>query len=241
MLYQRKTLPNTDIGSPGPLPSFLAGLSNDKLANLSAALSADICAALGFTGQGFFPVNPPSPPDVPTMVSRLQAKMALNNAGLLPAVEAAVAAGSEATKIYWTEAADFHRTHPTLLAMTLDLPPGLNGDDTIYGAEGRWASCSWSDSAMGRPQVDRRLGKPDVDPAHRRLPRRLPLDRQLGGHEHRVRHPLEAPGLEGRRPLRHHAIRPADAAWDRPAHHGQRNLGVVTVTHTAHGYTTGSA
>ena len=36
----------------------------------------------------------------------------------------------------------------------MDLPPGLNGDDTIYGAQGRWESGSLVRFRNGRAQVD---------------------------------------------------------------------------------------
>lgn len=40
------------------------------------------------------------------------------------------------------------------MRIPLDLPPGLNGDDTIYGAEGKWADCSLVRFRLGRAQVD---------------------------------------------------------------------------------------
>ena len=61
-LYQRKTLPDTNIGSPAPLPAALVGLSDACLADLSAALGV-AAGELGFDGQGFFPFTPePHPP-----------------------------------------------------------------------------------------------------------------------------------------------------------------------------------
>ena len=63
MLYQRKTLPNTLMGDPAPLPAELVGLSDACLADLSAAVP-DAAEELGYAGQGFFPVTPP-PPEPP--------------------------------------------------------------------------------------------------------------------------------------------------------------------------------
>ena len=60
MLYQRKTLPNTLMGDPAPLPAELVGLSDADLADLSAAMPY-AAAEIGYAGQGFFPV-PPAPP-----------------------------------------------------------------------------------------------------------------------------------------------------------------------------------
>ena len=65
MLYQRKTLPSTNMGDPAPLPAALVGLSDASLADLSAALGV-AAEELGFDGQGFFPFTPepPAPPPV---------------------------------------------------------------------------------------------------------------------------------------------------------------------------------
>jgi hypothetical protein len=52
------------------------------------------------------------------------------------------------------------RFHPPTLPgrqtirIPLELPAGLNGDDTIYGAQGRWASGDKARFRNGRPQVD---------------------------------------------------------------------------------------
>jgi len=63
MLYQRKTLPSILMGVPAPLPSELVGLSDECLADLSAAVP-EAAQELGYAGQGFFPVepDPPTPP-----------------------------------------------------------------------------------------------------------------------------------------------------------------------------------
>jgi len=64
MLYQRKTLPDTLMGDPAPLPAELVGLSDDSLADLSAALGV-AADETGFAGQGFFPFTPEPPPPPP--------------------------------------------------------------------------------------------------------------------------------------------------------------------------------
>ncbi|MCA6346713.1 MAG: hypothetical protein IM622_13265 [Phenylobacterium sp.] len=64
MLYQRKTLPDTNIGDPAPLPAALVGLSDASLADLSAALGV-AADETGFAGQGFFPFTPEPPPPPP--------------------------------------------------------------------------------------------------------------------------------------------------------------------------------
>ena len=64
MLYQRKTLPDTNIGDPAPLPAELVGLADASLADLSAALGV-AADETGFAGQGFFPFTPEPPPPPP--------------------------------------------------------------------------------------------------------------------------------------------------------------------------------
>jgi len=64
MLYQRKTLPDTNMGDPAPLPAELVGLSDACLADLSAALGV-AADETGYAGQGFFPYTPPPPPPPP--------------------------------------------------------------------------------------------------------------------------------------------------------------------------------
>ena len=64
MLYQRKTLPDTLMGAPAPLPAELVGLSDASLADLSAALGV-AADETGFAGQGFFPFTPEPPPPPP--------------------------------------------------------------------------------------------------------------------------------------------------------------------------------
>lgn len=134
MFYQRKTLPSTNIGNPAPLPDDIANLDDASLAALTAALgpAAD---ELGYAGQGFFPVaDPPPAPVIPQIVSRMQAKMALSNAGLLAGVESAVAAGTAATQIYWSDAPEFHRDHPVLLALATELGLSSGQVDALFTA-----------------------------------------------------------------------------------------------------------
>jgi len=64
MLYQRKTLPDANMGDPAPLPAELMGLADVSLADLSAALGV-AADETGFAGQGFFPFTPPPPPPPP--------------------------------------------------------------------------------------------------------------------------------------------------------------------------------
>lgn len=65
-------------------------------------------------------LNPPSQPTgVPPVVTRFQARAALQLAGLLPQVEAMMAnpATDMLAKLAWQDAQDFRRTSPTVLAM----------------------------------------------------------------------------------------------------------------------------
>jgi hypothetical protein len=61
--------------------------------------------------------TPPYVPPVPDSVSMMQAQLALEAAGKLDAVTAAVAAADAKTKIYWATATALHRDHPVVLAL----------------------------------------------------------------------------------------------------------------------------
>lgn len=59
----------------------------------------------------------PAPTPIPQSVTRAQAKLALNAAGLLSGAEAAIAnAGTEA-QIYWADALVFERDHPLIASI----------------------------------------------------------------------------------------------------------------------------
>jgi hypothetical protein len=93
-----------------------------------AALHAEIVAA-----GGIAPYQPPSAAEIlaqerATMrCSRFQARAALHNAGLLQAVEQAVAASDPFVQIAWQDATEFHRNSPTIAALQAAL--GLSGED----------------------------------------------------------------------------------------------------------------
>lgn len=56
MDYQRKLLADmSNVGSSGPLPPEISGLTDSDLADLSGSVG-DAASELGYTGQGFFPV-----------------------------------------------------------------------------------------------------------------------------------------------------------------------------------------
>jgi len=74
------------------------------------------------------PYAPPSPEQLlewereGMIVSRLQAKVALSEAGLLDAAEAAVEASTDArVKIAWKEASEFRRLSPAILLLQPEL------------------------------------------------------------------------------------------------------------------------
>ena len=54
-------------------------------------------------------------------VSRLQAKIAMMQAGVLAAVEAAVAAADPAVQMAWADAIEFRRFSPTILALSAQI------------------------------------------------------------------------------------------------------------------------
>jgi hypothetical protein len=67
-------------------------------------------------------------------VSRMQARIALLQAGLLDDVEAAVAAGPRAMQIAWADASEFHRTSPTITALASALSLTDEAVDGLFAA-----------------------------------------------------------------------------------------------------------
>jgi len=63
----------------------------------------------------------PQPPSVPFSVTPFQAKAAIYAAGLLPAVEAAIAAASPIAQLAWSDATAFTRDSPTIAALSAQL------------------------------------------------------------------------------------------------------------------------
>lgn len=116
ILYQQIVVSTAaNVGVPGPLPAMLRGLSDASLANLPAALNPAAVAALGLADTGYTPVVTA---DVPQTVNRLQFVTALQNAGKYNAVSTSIAAllVTDPTRIYFTQALNFGRQDPRLLA-----------------------------------------------------------------------------------------------------------------------------
>ena len=63
----------------------------------------------------------PLPPRVPYTVTPFQAKAAIYAAGLLPAVEAAIAAAPKVAQLAWSDATEFTRDSPTIAALSAQL------------------------------------------------------------------------------------------------------------------------
>jgi len=74
-------------------------------------------------GNGFPVAVDPPPPGPPQVVSRFQARAALHLAGLLEQVEALMAApeADPLARLAWTDAIEFRRDSPTLVAMAAAL------------------------------------------------------------------------------------------------------------------------
>lgn len=81
-------------------------------------IAADAAVSIGWLwdGEAFAP-PPPEPAPVPETVSRFQARAALLQAGLLSAVEDAVAAADPMVQLAWAEAVEWRRQSPTILAL----------------------------------------------------------------------------------------------------------------------------
>lgn len=66
--------------------------------------------------------DPPAPvPYVPYTVTPFQAKAAIYAAGLLPAVEAAIASAPKVAQLAWSDATEFTRDSPTIATMAAAL------------------------------------------------------------------------------------------------------------------------
>lgn len=84
--------------------------------------NSDYAAYLTWLAEGNTPEPYVAPPPAPvTCITSRQARLALNAAGLLPTVNAAVAASSEQVKIEWEYAQELERDWPTLLALSVEL------------------------------------------------------------------------------------------------------------------------
>lgn len=99
------------------IPADAQPITDVQRANLLAAQSAGKVIEPDASGLPVA-VDPP-PPGPPQVVSRFQARAALHLAGLLTAVEALMAdpATDMLARLAWTDAQEFRRTSPTLLAM----------------------------------------------------------------------------------------------------------------------------
>ncbi len=99
------------------LPDDAQPITEQVRANLLAAQSAG--KAIEADADGFPVAVDPPPPGPPQVVSRFQARAALHLAGLLTSVEALMAdpATDTLARLAWTDAQEFRRTSPTLLAM----------------------------------------------------------------------------------------------------------------------------
>lgn len=80
------------------------------------------------------PWTPPaaSTPPVPQVVTRRQAKLALLDAGVLDAAEAAIAAGDAEAKINWNDALEFRRDNPLVLAIGAALSLDAAAIDDLF-------------------------------------------------------------------------------------------------------------
>ena len=99
------------------IPGDAQPITEQVRANLLAAQSAG--KVIEADADGFPVAVDPPPPGPPQVVSRFQARAALHLAGLLDQVEALMAdpATDTLARLAWTDATEFRRTSPTLLAM----------------------------------------------------------------------------------------------------------------------------
>jgi hypothetical protein len=97
--------------------------AGDQMDELEADLGADAAtyADLIASTRARVPPYIPPPPEIPFSVTPFQAKAALLGAGLLPAVEAAIAAASPIAQLAWLDATAFTRDSPTIAALSAQL------------------------------------------------------------------------------------------------------------------------
>lgn len=74
------------------------------------------------------------PPDVPSTVTRVQLLLALDAAGFLDGVEAAVAATGGESALRWKHASVFERDNPLLVSLADGLGLSSEDVDTIFVA-----------------------------------------------------------------------------------------------------------
>lgn len=117
LFYSASTRGFYDDAIHSTLPADAKPITEQVRANLLAAQSAG--KAIEADADGFPVAVDPPPPGPPQVVSRFQARAALHLAGLLTAVEALMADPTTdmLARLAWTDAQEFRRTSPTLLAM----------------------------------------------------------------------------------------------------------------------------
>jgi hypothetical protein len=87
-----------------------------------------------WTDEGPLGVAEPEPEPVPQVVSRMQARIALHNAGLLTSVEAAVSAADPFVQIAWADAQEFRRNSQTITTLAAALSMSDEQLDDLFRA-----------------------------------------------------------------------------------------------------------
>ena len=103
----------------GPFPVALTGNDGIALSEIVPNLNAATLEALAAAQAEISALNnATTTQQTPTVsVSRMQAILALHDAGLLDQVNALIAQSDIRTKLAWETATDFHRTSPTITAL----------------------------------------------------------------------------------------------------------------------------
>lgn len=117
MYFSASTRGFYDDAIHASIPGDAQPITEMQRANLLAAQSAG--KVIEADADGFPVAVDPPPPGPPQVVSRFQARAALHLAGLLTAVEALMTdpETDPLARLAWTDAQEFRRTSPTLLAM----------------------------------------------------------------------------------------------------------------------------
>jgi hypothetical protein len=92
----------------------------DMEGEFAEAPEGEVFAGFNYDGETFTAPQP-EPEPVPGTVSRLQAKAALFQAGLLSQVEAAISEADPIVQMAWADAIEFRRHSPVIIAMADEL------------------------------------------------------------------------------------------------------------------------
>lgn len=142
MFYSAQTGGFYDAGLHGEgIPPDAVEISDQEHADLITGQSVGLIISAGPDGRPLLQ-DRPAPTEAELLAierqqmrcSRFQARAALHGAGLLSAVEAAVAVAPALVQIAWSDATEFRRDSPTIAALASGLGMGDAEIDDLFRA-----------------------------------------------------------------------------------------------------------